>query len=256
MGVVLEYSIGEVARLAGISQRMLRHYDEIGLLIPSDRTVAGYRQYSEDDLLRLQRLLSYRAAGLGLAEIRALLDAEPDEAVEQLRAQAAVLRAGIERMTAQLALVERTRKLREMGINLQPEDMFEVFGDHDPAEYEDEVRERWGQTDAFAESKRRTSSYTKADWQRIQAEGEAVEAAFAEALLNGLPADSPQAKAAAEEHRLQIDRNFYACSYDMQTGLAAMYLADERFAKHYEDRAPGLAQYVHDAIYANAIERS
>ena len=69
-----------------------------------------------------------------------------------------------------------------------------------------------------------------------------------------MPADSPEAKAAAELHRLHIDRNFYPCSYEMQTGLAAMYLADERFARHYDGRVPGLAQYVHDAIYANALD--
>lgn len=252
---MLVYSIGEVARLTGISQRMLRHYDEIGLLVPSDRTVAGYRQYSQTDLLRLQRLISYRAVGLGLDEIRRLLDAAPDEAVQQLEAQEAVLRAGIERMTAQLAVVERTRRLRQMGITLEPEDMFEVFGDHDPTQYDDEVRDRWGETDAYAESRRRISDYSKDDWLRIQAEGRAAEDAFVEAMQAGLPSDSTEAKAAAEMHRLHIDRWFYPCSYEMQTGLASMYLADEQFTAHYEDLAPGLAQYVHDAIYANAVDR-
>ena len=251
---MLTYSIGEVARLTGVSQRMLRHYDEIGLLVPSDRTVAGYREYSEADLLRLQRILSYRALGLGLAETRDLVDAPPADVVEQLRAQEGLLRAAIERMQAQLARVEKTRELKAMGIDLEPEDMFEVFGDHDPTAYADEVRERWGETDAYAESRRRTSSYSKEDWQRVQAEGDDVVTAFVAAMAAGLPSDSDEAKAAAELHRLQIDRNFYACSYEMQTGLAAMYLADERFTQYYDDRAPGLAQYVHDAIYANALD--
>ena len=251
---MLTYSIGEVARLTGVSQRMLRHYDEIGLLVPSDRTVAGYREYSESDLLRLQRILSYRALGIGLAEIRDLVDAPPADAVEQLRAQEGLLRAAIERMQAQLARVEKTRELKAMGIDLEPEDMFEVFGDHDPTAYADEVRARWGETDAYAESSRRTSTYSKEDWHRVQAEGDEVVTAFASAMAAGLPADSSEAKAAAELHRRQIDRNFYACSYEMQTGLAAMYLADERFTKYYDDRAPGLAQYVHDAIYANALD--
>lgn len=253
---MLVYSIGEVARLTGVSQRMLRHYDEIGLLVPSDRTVAGYREYSEVDLLRLQRLISYRAVGLGLEEIRALLEAPDEEVVEQLKAQEDVLRLGIERMQAQLSVVERTRRLKEMGIQVEPEDLFEVFGEHDPTAYDDEVQERWGDTDAYAESRRRTSQYTKEDWLRIKSEGEAAEAALASAMLAGLPPDSNEAKAAAEQHRLQIDRNFYPCSHEMHTGLAAMYVADERFAQHYEDRAPGLAQYVHDAIYANAVDRA
>jgi hypothetical protein len=59
----------------------------------------------------------------------------------------------------------------------------------------------------------------------------------------------------AEAHRLQIDRAFYPCSYQMHVGLAEMYLADPRFTATYEQIAPGLAQYVHDAIKANAARR-
>jgi hypothetical protein len=69
----------------------------------------------------------------------------------------------------------------------------------------------------------------------------------------GLPADSSEAAQAAEAHRLQIDKWFYPCSHEMQSGLAQMYIADERFAKFYNDQADGLAQYVHDAIISNAL---
>lgn len=77
-----------------------------------------------------------------------------------------------------------------------------------------------------------------------------------DAMRAGLPADSPEAMAGAEAHRSSITEWWYECSYDMHTNLAAMYVADERFAKTYNDMAPGLAQYVHDAIYANAIANS
>jgi MerR family transcriptional regulator, thiopeptide resistance regulator len=143
-----------------------------------------------------------------------------------------------------------------MGINLSPDERLEVFGDFDPDEHAAEVEERWGDTDAYRESMRRTGGYTKADWRRIKAEGQAAVDALAAALRAGLPADSSEAMDGAEMHRLQIDRNFYACSYQMQLGLAQMYLADPRFTATHEKVEPGLAQYVHDAIVANAARHA
>ncbi len=142
-----------------------------------------------------------------------------------------------------------------MGISLTPEERFEVFGEHDPEQYEAEVQERWGDTDAYAQSKRRTAAYSKEDWLRIKAEGEAVERRFAEALQAGVPADSPQAMDIAEEHRQQITRNFYDCPPEMHAGLGRMYVEDERFTAHYEQWAPGLAQYVSTAVQANAARQ-
>jgi hypothetical protein len=136
---------------------------------------------------------------------------------------------------------------------MDPEEIVEVFGEFDPREYEDEVAQRWGETEAFTESRRRTSAYTKDDWAAIRADQEANEAAFADCLARGVAADSVQAAEIAEAHRVHIDRWFYPCTYEMQAGLADMYVADARFAAHYDDRAPGLAQYVCDAILANAV---
>lgn len=139
-----------------------------------------------------------------------------------------------------------------MGIQLTPEEMVEVFGEHDPTQYDAEVEQRWGDTVAYRESRRRTSRYTKADWLACKAEGGAAVQAMLDAMQAGLPSASPEAMAGAEAHRLHIDRWFYPCGYQMQTGLADMYVADPRFTAHYDDLAPGLAQYVHDAIHANA----
>jgi hypothetical protein len=84
-----------------------------------------------------------------------------------------------------------------MGIELDPHELREVFGDEDPTRYAEEVRERWGDTDAYAQSHARTSSYSKQDWLEVQAEGEDVERRFAEALAAGLPADDPSVTAIA-----------------------------------------------------------
>ena len=143
-----------------------------------------------------------------------------------------------------------------MGISLTPEERFEVFGDHDPDEYSAEVEERWGDTDAYRESQRRAARYTKADWQRIKAQGQAAIERVVAAMRAGRSADSPEAMDGAEAHRRQIDEAFYPLSYEGHVGLAEMYLADARFTATYEKIATGLAQYLHDAIKANAARHA
>ena len=143
-----------------------------------------------------------------------------------------------------------------MGIDLDPEQIIEIFGDDDPTQYADEARDRWGDTDAYRQSHARTSAYGPEEWRAAREEWEQVTAEFASCLASGEPATGERAAAAAESHRAQISRWYYDCSYDMQVGLAEMYVADPRFTATYDDRAPGLAQFVHDAIVANAINRA
>jgi DNA-binding transcriptional MerR regulator len=247
-------NVGEVAALAGVTVRTLHHYDRIGLLSPSGRTASGYRQYSPSDLDRLHQVLLYRELGFSLEDVAALLADDADPAAH-LRRQHALLRERLDRTQQMVEAVEKEMEARAMGISLTPEERFEVFGDFDPDQYEEEVQERWGETDAYKQSKRRTSSYTKEDWVRIKAEGEDVEARFAAAMQAGVPADSEQAMDIAEEHRQQISRNFYDCPPEMHAGLGRMYVEDERFTAHYESRAAGLARYVSEAVQANAARQ-
>jgi len=235
--------------------RTLHHYDRIGLLRPSARTPSGYRSYGPADLERLQRILGYRELGFSLEEIARLLDGDSDPMLH-LRRQRDLLAGRIDRLQRMLATLERTMEAHRMGINLNPEEMLEVFGDHDPTEFAEEAEQRWGDTDAYRESQRRASSYTKDDWKAMGAEAEAIRERLAAAQAAGLPADSPEAMDAAQAHRDHISRWFYDCTTEIHLGLAEMYLADPRFTEHYESVAPGLAQYVHDAIVANAARSS
>jgi DNA-binding transcriptional MerR regulator len=246
------WSVGEVARLAGVTVRTLHHYDRIGLLRPGVRSSAGYRGYSQADLARLQRILAYRELGFALEDVGRLLDDPDNDPVAQLRHQHRLVLDRMERLAQIAAVLERTMEAHKMGIRLTAEEMLEVFGEQDPTRYADEVNERWGDTDSYRESNRRTSSYTKDDWIRIKSEQEAAGARFAAVMAAGRPADSPEAMDAAEANRLLIDRYFYDLSREMHVGLAEMYVTDPRFTKNYEDVAPGLAQYVHDAIVANS----
>jgi DNA-binding transcriptional MerR regulator len=249
-------NVGETAALAGVTVRTLHHYDRIGLLSPSERTPAGYRSYSAADLDRLHRVLVYRELGFPLEEIATLLDDPDADPAAHLRRQLALLRDRLDRTRAMVAAVEKEMEAYQMGIQLTPEERFEVFGEHDPAQYDAEVEERWGDTDAYRESRRRTSSYTKDDWLRIKADGEQISRRFAAALRSGVPAESEAAMDIAEEHRQQISRNFYDCPPEMHAGLGRMYVEDERFTATYEAIAPGLAQYVSTAVQANAARET
>jgi MerR family transcriptional regulator, thiopeptide resistance regulator len=249
------YTVGAVARLAGVTVRTLHHYDEIGLLTPVGRTDAGYRRYGDADLDRLQRILFYRELGFGLDQIREVMTDRQGTALAHLRRQRGLLRERIGRLERMVAAVEKEMEARNMGIPLSPEERFEVFGDFNPDDHAVEVEKRWGDTDPYRESARRTARYTKADWLRIKAEGKAAIDQLVAAMEAGKPADGPEAIDGAEAHRRQINDAFYDCSHSMHVGLAEMYLADSRFTATYEKIAPGLAQYLHDAIKANAALR-
>ncbi|GII51867.1 HTH-type transcriptional activator TipA [Planotetraspora thailandica] len=251
----MSYSVGQVAAFAGVTVRTLHHYDEIGLLSPSERTSAGYRRYTEPDLDRLQRVLFYRELGFPLEEIAAIVDEPGLNPMTHLRRQHELLLRRIDRLRAMVAAVETAMEAHTMGISLTPQERFEVFGDFDPDEHAQEAEERWGGTEAFEQSRRRTASYTKEDWQAIGEEAGAVLRDFAAAFAAGVPASGEPAMDVAERHRLHITRWFYDCSPEMHKGLGDMYVADPRFAVHYEKVAEGLAVYVRDAVHANAGRR-
>ena len=249
-------NVGEVATLAGVTVRTLYHYDRIGLLSPSGRTAAGYRQYAAADLDRLHQVLLYRELGFPLEEVASLLDDPAADPAAHLRRQHALLRERLERTQAMVAAVEKEMEAQQMGISLTQEERFELFGDGFSDEYQAEAEERWGDTAAWAQSQRRTAAYSKEDWVQIKEETEDLQNRFAEAMQSGAAADSDRAMDVAEAHRQHITRWFYDCPPAMHAGLGRMYVEDERFTATYERTAPGLAQYVSTAVQANAARQS
>jgi DNA-binding transcriptional MerR regulator len=252
----MSWTVGELARLAGVTVRTLHHYDRIGLVQPGDRTAAGYRRYDVHDLDRLQQVLVYRELGFSLDEVAALLDDPDADPAEHLRRQHRLLRERLERTRAMVAAVEKEMEARQMGISLTPEERFEVFGDFRPEDHEAEAEERWGDTEAWAQSQRRTRAYGKEDWLRIKAEQEDITTRLVAAMRDGVPPDSERAMDLAEEHRQSISRNFYDCTPEVHAGLGRMYVEDERFTATYERVATGLAQYVSTAVQANAARQA
>jgi MerR family transcriptional regulator, thiopeptide resistance regulator len=247
-------TVGRAASLAGLTVRTLHHWDEEGLLVPSERSHAGYRLYSPADMERLRQILFYRELGFPLEEIATLLDDPRAKVSDHMRRQHQLLTERIRRLEDLRAAVELHMEANVMGIKLTNEEMLEVFGEDYTSkhgDYQAEAQERWGDSDAWKESARRTKSYTKKDWTLIKKGQKEATGKVIAALKAGLPADSEEAMDGAEACREQIDRWFYPLSHEMHCGLAEMYISDPRFTKTYEDIAPGLAQYMHDAIQAN-----
>ena len=252
MTVPRTYRVADVARVSGVSIRALHHYDAIGLLIPTGRTEAGYRLYTDADLLRLQQILIGRELGFPLDEIKRSLD-DPrfdhrQALIDQrrrLEAKAHALGGMLHAVDAALAFVGRDLQGGMM-------DMKELFGGFDPAVHEAEVRERWGDGDAYKESTRRVKAYTPDDWKRQQAEQGAIYADAADAMRRGVDPTAPAAVEIAERHRQSIDRWVYPCSRAMHAGLADMYEADERFRATIDRAAEGLTPLLVAAIRANA----
>jgi MerR family transcriptional regulator, thiopeptide resistance regulator len=244
-------TVGALAALTGVSVRTLHHYDHIGLVVPSVRTPAGYRGYTDADIERLHLVLVYRSVGMPLDEIRALLDDPGADELEHLRRQHALLLEQADRLQHTIKAVEELMNAHRQGIQLTAEEQIEIFGTTAfSEEYAAEAEERWGATDAWKQSQQRVSRFSKDDWIAIKAEGDALVDALAQAKRGGVQPGSVEANELAARHRASIER-FYDCGDEMHRNLVEMYLADERFTRYYDDVEPGLAQFVHDIVVAS-----
>jgi DNA-binding transcriptional MerR regulator len=252
----MSLTVSQVARLAGISVRALHHYDEIGLLQPSGRSEAGYRLYEQPDLQRLQQVLFFKELGFALEEITRIVRDPAFDLRAALLMQRQLLTDRATRVHALIGAVDAALESLEKGTVMSKEEMFEVFGDFDPAKYEDEARERWGTTDAYKESARRTARYTKKDWEQIKAEGDAIQRELAAQLEAGRAPTDPAVMELAERHRGYITRWFYPCSHEMHRGLGELYVNDPRFTANIDKLRAGLAEFSRDAFRANAERAS
>jgi len=246
-------TVGSVATLTGVSVRTLHHYDHIGLVVPSVRTPAGYRGYTDADIERLHLVLVYRSVGLPLDEIRALLDDADADVLAHLQRQHTLLLEQAERLEHTIKAVEELMNAHREGIQLTAEEQVEIFGTTAfSEEYAAEAEQRWGDTDAWKQSQQRVSTFTKQDWIDIKAEVDALLEALAEAKRSGVEPGTARGNELAARHRASIER-YYDCDDEMHRCLVEMYLADDRFTAYYDDVEPGLAQFVHDVVLASIL---
>lgn len=253
-GAHRDWSIQEVARLAGTTSRTLRHYDEVGLLPPSRIASNGYRFYDAAALVRLQRILLLRDLGLGLPAVAEALAGETDE-VRALRTHLGWLRAEQDRLARQIASVEHTIDEREGGGGLVAKDMLDGF---DHTQFKDEVEQRWG-ADAYARSDawwRSLSDDDQAAWQKASRQ---LMAEWRAAAERGVDPAGEEAQRLAQAHVAWLGSIPGTPGAGGEpvvgyiTGLGEMYVADPRFAENYGGTAG--ATFVRDALAAWAERR-
>lgn len=241
------YTVGELAKKAGVSARTLRYYDQAGLLKPDRVTDAGYRLYGDEAVPALMQILFFRELDFSIGEILRLRSRPDYDAREALERQRALLTLRRDRLNRLIALAGRAME-GEVIMDLNAFDMAEI--EEAKAKYQQEARERWGDTDAWKQSQEKAARYGKADWARISRETKEVFEGFAKLHQAGAAADSPEAAALVRQWQGVITRNFYDCTDEMLLGLAAMYEADERFAKNIDKSGPGTAAFMTAAIRA------
>ena len=244
-------TVGEVSTLLGVSVRALHHWDETGLVHPSRRSAAGYRLYCEADIMRIQQVLVYRQTGMNLADIKMVLDEPETDAMTHLRRQRELVQGQVSHLQQMLNSIDMVMEIHQSGARISVAEMAEIWGtDWDPVYIED-AHAQWGDTEDWAESYRRKAQMSRADWERAHEETVALETALAEAMRSGVKPGSPEANALARWHRKDFNR-WFEVSTSKQVIIARGYVADERYARYYDKRAPGLAAWLKDVIDACA----
>ena len=243
----MDWSIQEVARLAGTTSRTLRHYGDVGLVHPTRIGGNGYRYYDELALARLQRVLMLRDLGLGIPAIATVIDGQADDA-HALVAHLGWLQEEKKRLDRQIASVEVTINKMRGGEQLMAEEMFDGF---DHTVYKDEVEQRWGK-DAYATSDAWWRSMSKAEQGEWMSRQKQLAADWSAAALAGHDPSGAEAQALAKRHAEWLGsipgtpRSGDSPAKDYFVGLGDMYVADDRFAANYGGTAG--AEFVRDAI--------
>jgi DNA-binding transcriptional MerR regulator len=248
----MSYTIHEIAKLAGVTLRTLRHYDDAGLLHPAKRSEAGYRLYTDGELLRLQQILFFKELDFPLKKIKEILSDPGFERAKALRMQADYLMERAQRYEALSRLAQKTLKNMEEENDMDKNEIFKGFDYEkmmeDQKKYEAEVTERWGHTDAYKVSKQRSAKYKKEDWERISGEQTQSLNELIALYKSGVTPEDEKTQAVTRKMHRFIHEHFYPCPLQFFGCLGEMYVTDERFTAFYDNHAEGLAAYYSKAI--------
>jgi DNA-binding transcriptional MerR regulator len=246
----------QVAALAGITSRTLRHYDAIGLVRPRATRADGRRLYGRTEILRLQRVLILRALGLGLDDIARVLADDTDE-VAALKEHRAALVADRQRLDALIGTVDLTIAHLEGEAEMEPEDVFAGLPGYDAQlqrDYRAEATERWG-SEAVKESTNRMRGMTREDAELMMTDHAAISEEAAAMAAAGVDPGSPAAQELVARHYAWVCRS-WTPDADAYRGLGAMYVDDERFRATYEAFGAGTAQFLREGIEVFAASMS
>lgn len=248
----MEYSISRLAEMAGVSTRTLRHYDDCGLLPPRRNRANDYRLYGQEEVDRLQQILFYRELGLGLGEIKEILDAPGFEPLAALAGHLAALKGKREQLDRLIRNVEKSIKAMKGDMMMSDREKFEGFKqkliEENEERYGEEIRARHG--DAVIDgANAKLKGMTQEQYEESVRLSQELNDTLKAALAQGDPA-GPLAQKACELHRDWLGIYWAEGTYSKEAhrGLAQAYVSDPRFKAHYDGIAPGLAVFLRDAI--------
>lgn len=239
------YTIKQLSNLAGVSTRTLRYYDSIGLLKPAAYGENGYRQYDDAAVLRLQQILFYRELDFSLDDIQDILDRPEFDVMDALQAHKSALQQQIERLHRLIHTVDLTVLNLKGQLPMNQPQLFEGFSDEKQAQYEQEVRERWGDNPVTEQSFKQWASYTAAQKANIFAEGGAIYRALVTVMDQGHASPEVQTLIARWHQHL---RYFYEPTIDILRGLGQGYAEHPDFRATFQKMHPDLPEFLHQAI--------
>ncbi|HNY10477.1 MAG TPA: MerR family transcriptional regulator [Candidatus Wallbacteria bacterium] len=245
----MSYTVKDVAELSGVSIRTLHHYDNIGLLAPAGKSEAGYRQYSDEDLEKLQQILFFRELDFALAEIASIIENPDFDRRQALIGHKTALVRKKERLEAMIRSCDQTIKAIERGKNMQKKEMFDGFDETKIEEYRKEAREKYGKKEVD-ECEARTSKYTKGDWSEVNALANDIYEKIAGFMRKKISPSAAEVQKQVARHFSMINEKFYTCAPEVYRGLGDLYVDDDRFASFYDKFENGLAKYMREAMHA------
>lgn len=249
----MEYTVQKLARLAGVSARTLRFYDEIGLLKPARISSSGYRIYGEAEVDTLQQILFFRALGLELGTIAGVMGDPSFNRLNALRSHRDALEAKRQQLSSLIENVNRTIEKEEGKTTMTDKEKFEGFKqqlvDENERKYGSEIREKYGDN-VVNESNAKMREMSKEQYDAMQAATVAILEKLAGAVRAGADAQGDAGKEIARMHKDWLGYSWASYSAEAHKGLAQMYLDDARFTAYYDKEVPGCAAFLRDAVHA------
>lgn len=247
----MEYGIQELSRMALVSTRTLRYYDEIGLLKPSRVSEAGYRFYGQQEVAILQQILFYRERGFELKTIRRLLYDQDFDMLEALEEHLRELEKRKAATEALIAAVEKTIQNVKGNCDMHDQEKFIALKEtalrENEARFGEEARKKYGRNQVEG-SNQKLSHMTDEQWQEWKALEEEILTRLETAVRAGADPDSEEAKQIALLHRQWLTMSVPSYSPQMHRGIAAMYVADSRFTEYYDRSISGCARLLQEAV--------
>lgn len=251
----MAYTINQLAKLAGVSTRTLRFYDDIALLKPAYYGDNQYRYYQEQQLLMLQQILFFRELGFPLNDIQRIMSTDDFDKIKSLKTHKSALRSSLERTAMLLKTIDKTILHLEGKVKMRTDDMFEGFDPIKQKEHEKYMLETGLiSQEQIDETWRRAGHWGQSEWACFKASGEALNIALAQAMRDGLRIESDEVQQLIHQHYDWID-HFWTPTKETYLNLAQLYLDHPDYRDFYNRYHPNLVNFVVEAIIYYAQHR-